>query len=337
METGRAGGAGPGDLRWGILSTAAIGVKQVIPAIQGAERCRVVAIASRSADRAAEAAARLGIPQAFGSYQELLECDQVDAVYNPLPNDAHAEWTIKAAQAGKHVLCEKPLALSAAQAQEMAAACTAAGVKLAEAFMYRLHPLWVETVRMVRRGDIGELAAVESWFSFYNDDPDDIRNQVERGGGALLDIGCYCINAARLLFGAEPMRVQAKVRRDPAMGIDTLASAVLEFPGGGLSCFTCSTRAEPYQTVHIFGTTGRIEVEIPFNIPPDREGRIFLTSGGEPPVAPATRTLGFGPADQYAIQAAAFADAVLDGTEVAVPPEDAIGNLKVIDAILAVG
>jgi predicted dehydrogenase len=323
------------NLRWGILSTADIGMTKVIPAIQRAERCEVVAIASRRRDRAAAAAARLGIPTAYGSYEELLACGDVDAVYIPLPNDAHAEWTIRAAEAGKHVLCEKPLALSAAQAEEMARACASAGVKLGEAFMYRHHPAWVETVRLVREGAIGRLQAVQSFFSYYNDDRANIRNRVEHGGGAVMDIGCYCINLSRMLFGAEPSRIEAAVRRDPEMGIDIVASAVLEFPGGGQSAFTCSIRAEPYQRVHIFGTSGRIEIEIPFNIPPDREARVLVTSGGDPPVAPATETLVFEAADQYSIQASLFARSVLDDIEVPVPVEDAIANLKVIEAILS--
>ncbi len=213
-------------------------------------------------------------------------------------------------------------------------ACAAAGVKLAEAFMYRHHPSWVETVRLVRSGVIGRLQAVQSFFSYYNDDPANIRNRLENGGGAIMDIGCYCINLSRMLFAAEPTGIQAAVRRDPDMGIDILSSAVLEFPGGGQSAFSCSIRSEPYQRVHIFGTTGRIEVEIPFNIPPDRETRIFLTAGGDLPASPATGTRTFAPADQYSIQASLFARAVLEGTEVPVPVEDAVANLKVIEAIL---
>ncbi len=322
-------------LRWGVLSTADIAMTKVIPALQHADRCEVVAIASRDTDRAAAAASRLGIPRAYGSYEELLAADDVDAVYIPLPNDAHAEWTIRAAEAGKHVLCEKPLALTATQAEEMAQACSAAGVKLAEAFMYRHHPSWVEAVRLLRTGAIGDLQAVQSFFSYYNDDPADIRNRVERGGGAAMDIGCYCINLSRMLFEAEPTRIEALVRRDPVMGIDITASVLLEFPGGGQSGFTCSIRAEPHQRVHILGTSGRIEIEIPFNIPPDRTTRIFLTSGGDAPVAPATKTLVFDAADQYSAQASAFARAVLDNTDLAVPIEDAIANTKVIETVLA--
>jgi predicted dehydrogenase len=322
-------------VRWGILSTADIGMTKVTPAIQMAENCDVVAIASRDSARAAAAAAELGVPAAYGTYEELLAADDVDAVYIPLPNDLHAEWTGKAAAAGKHVLCEKPLALSAAEAEEMDHACEQAGVKLGEAFMYRHHPTWVEAVRLVRNGAIGDLQGVQSWFSYYNDDPENIRNRLENGGGAIMDIGCYNINMSRMLFAAEPVRIEAAVRRDPTMGIDTLSSAVLEFPGGGQATFTCSIRSEDYQRVHIVGTTGRIEIEIPFNIPPDRETRIFVTAAGAPPVAPATETLVFPAEDQYTIQARLFARSILDDTPVPVPTSDAIANMKVIDAILA--
>ncbi|MBT8216723.1 MAG: Gfo/Idh/MocA family oxidoreductase [Acidimicrobiia bacterium] len=320
-------------VRWGILSTAKIGMEKVTPAIQAAPNCEVVAIASRSIDAAAAAAERLGIPAAYGTYEELLESD-VDAVYIPLPNDMHRTWTLRAAAAGKHILCEKPLAMSVAEAQEMADACREAGVLLGEAFMYRHHPSWVEAVRLVRGGAIGELKAVQSRFSYYNDDPGNIRNRVDNGGGAIMDIGCYNINLSRMLFDAEPTRVAAAVTRDPVMAVDTLSSAVLEFPGGGQATFTCSTRAEPDQRVHILGTDGRIEIEIPFNIPPDRPTRIFVTGGGDPPVAPATDTVTFEPADQYAIQAELFARAVLDGTPLPVPIDDAIANMAVIEAVL---
>lgn len=317
------------NLRWGIISTADIGMAKVIPAMQRAERCEVVGIASRGRDRAAAAATRLGIPLAFGSYEELLASDEIDAVYIPLPNDLHAQWTIKAAEAGKHVLCEKPLAMSAAQAEEMVRACATAGVVLAEAFMYRLHPTWAEIMRLARGGAIGSLQAVQSYFGYHNDDPANIRNRVENGGGAIMDVGCYCVNLSRMLFASEPTRVQSTVRRDPEMGIDVVASALLEFPGGGQSAFTCSTRAEPFQGVHIFGTAGRIEADIPFNIPPDREARVFVTRRGK------RETLTFPAADQYSIQAALFAGAVLDGTPMPVPIEDAIANMRVIEAILS--
>lgn len=321
-------------VRWGVLSTADIGMSKVTPAIQQAENCDVVAIASRDAERAAQAATVLGIPQSYGTYEELLEAGDIDAVYIPLPNNLHAEWTMKAAAAGKHVLCEKPLALSAAQAAEMAQACEEAGVKLSEAFMYRHHPTWVEAVRLVRDGSIGDLQGVQSWFSYFNDDPNNIRNRLENGGGALMDVGCYNINASRILFDAEPVAIDSSVRRDPVMGIDTLTSALLEFPGGGQATFTCSIRAEDSQKVHIVGSEGRIEIEIPFNIPPDRETRIFVIAGGDPPVAPDTETKVFAPADQYTIQASLFAQAIIDNTDVVVPVTDAVDNMKVIETIL---
>jgi predicted dehydrogenase len=322
-------------LRWGILSTADIGMQKVVPAIQRGADCEVVAIASRDGARARAAAEALGIPTAYGSYADLLAADDVDAIYLPLPNDLHAPWTIAAVEAGKHVLCEKPLAMDAAEAKAMIAAADTAGVKLAEAFMYRYHPSWLDAVQLVREGAIGELRAVQSWFSYFNDDPANIRNRPEHGGGALMDIGCYCINLSRLLFDAEPTEVQAIVRRDPEMGVDIVTSALLGFDGGGQASFTCSMRTEPDQRVHIVGDRGRIDIEIPFNIPPDRETRIRVTAGGDPPVAPATEVRTYAAADAYTLQAEAFARAVIDDTDVPVPLSDAVANQTVIDAILA--
>jgi predicted dehydrogenase len=324
-------------LRWGILSTADIGMTKVTPAIQRSRNGEVVAIASRDPDRATAAAVELGIAAAYGSYEALLAADDVDAVYLPLPNDLHAPWTIAAVEAGKHVLCEKPLAMSAAQAAEMAAAAEAAGVQLAEAFMYRHHPSWVEALQLVHAGAIGELQAVQSWFSYFNDDPANIRNRLEHGGGAVMDIGCYCIHLSRVLFGAEPTSIQAAVRRDPQLGIDTLSSAVLTFPGDGQATFTCSTRAEPDQRVHIVGDRGRIDIEIPFNIPPDRETRISVTAGGDPPLAPDTEVRTFAAADAYTIQAEIFAQAILDDVDLPTSLDDAVANLRVIEAVLASG
>jgi len=322
------------NIRWGVLSTADIGMSKVTPAIQAASNSQVVAIASRDSGRAAAAAAELGIRDAYGTYEELLAADDVDAVYIPLPNDMHAEWVFKAAAAGKHILCEKPLAMSQQEASSMVSACQKAGVKLQEAFMYRHHPSWVEAVRLVRSGAIGELQAVQSWFSYSNDDPTNIRNRVENGGGAIMDIGCYNINLSRLLFDAEPINVASVVHRDPVMGIDTLTSAVLEFPGGRQSSFACSIRSEEYQRVHIFGADGRIDIEIPFNIPPDRETRIYVSSGGNPPVEPATEMTVFPAVDQYTIQAELFAEAILNNSDVAVDPSDAVANMAVIERIL---
>ncbi|MBA3687938.1 MAG: Gfo/Idh/MocA family oxidoreductase [Chloroflexi bacterium] len=321
------------DLRWGILSTANIARTKVIPGIQGARGCSVVAIASRDLDNARDVAAELDIPQAHGSYEALLADPDVDAIYIPLPNHLHAEWTIAAVRAGKHVLCEKPLALTSRDAEVMVAAAEASQVLLMEAFMYRLHPSWVAVRDLVGSGRVGRLVAVQSWFSYFNDDPTNIRNIRDYGGGALFDVGCYCVNLSRLLFGREPVGVQGSLVRDPETGVDILTTGILEFDDG-VSTFTCSTRAEDDQRVDIYGTEGRISIEIPFNIPPDRPTHVFLTSGGDPPVNPATERLTFDPADPYSVEAEHFAAAVLAGGPPPVPPADAVANLRVMERLV---
>lgn len=321
-------------LRWGVLSTANIGTEKVIPAIQRAGNAEVVAIGSRDTMRAEEAAARLAIPIAYGSYEAALADHRVDAVYIPLPNHLHLRWTLEAAAAGKHVLCEKPLALTSADAQVMVDACASAGVIFAEAFMYRHHPSWITVRELVESGRIGELLAIQTRFGYFNDDAANIRNQLEMGGGALMDIGCYPINLSRMLFGGEPDSIVATIRRDPVGGTDTVTSAILQF-GPGQASFVVSTRMEHVQRVEILGSGGRIEVEIPFNIPIDRPTRIQLYRGGDPPVDPAVETFTFPPADQYTLQAEAFGRAVLDGEPLAHPPADGVANMKVIEAVFA--
>lgn len=321
-------------LRWGVLSTAKIAVKKVIPGLQAAERCDLIAIASRDAATARAAADQLGIPRAYGSYQALLEDPDVDAVYIPLPNHLHAEWAMRAAAAGKHVLCEKPIAMSAPQAQQVVDACERAGVRLMEAFMYRLHPQWVRAVEILASGRIGEVLAVQTFFSYRNLNPANIRNIHEFGGGALMDIGCYAINSARLLLAEEPDRVEALICRDPVFGTDVLTSAVLGF-GDRHATFTVSTQLEPDQRVHILGTEGRLLIEIPFNIPVDRPTRLLITAGGDPPVSPDTAVIEIPAADQYRVQAEAFSRAVLEDREVPIPPADAIANMRVIDRVVA--
>jgi predicted dehydrogenase len=323
-------------LRWGVLSTADIAVAKVIPGMRRGERSEVLAIASRDGERAKAVAASLAIPRAYGSYEALLADPDIDAVYVPLPNHLHAEWSIAAARAGKHVLCEKPLALTAAEAQRIVDACRDAGVVLMEAFMYRQHPSWIAVRELIAAGRIGRLQAVDSWFSYYNDDPANIRNILDIGGGALYDIGCYCVNLSRMLFGEEPRRVAASVVRDPVMGVDITTSGLLEFEGGQAT-FTSSMRLEPDQRVHIYGSEGRISIDIPFNIPPDRPTFISLAAGGDPPVAPAIERFEFAVADPYGAEADAFAAAVLDGAPVPVPPEDAVANLAVIERLFADG
>jgi predicted dehydrogenase len=320
------------ELRWGILSTAAIAREKVIPGIQKARRCRVVAIASRDLGHARVVAAGLDIPTAHGSYEALLADPGVDAVYVPLPNHLHATWTIAAARAGKHVLCEKPLALTSADAERMVDAAQSAGVVLMEGFMYRHHPSWVAVLDLVAAGRIGRLVAVQSWFSYFNDDAGNIRNVRDFGGGALYDIGTYSVNLSRMLFGGEPTRVLGSIWRDPKTGVDVLTSGLLEFDGG-VSTFTCSIRAEDDQRVHIYGTAGRISIEIPFNIPPDRPTLVDVTSGGDPPVNPNTERITFETADPYTVEAERFADAVLGGGPVPVAPADAVANLRVIERL----
>jgi predicted dehydrogenase len=336
VEASIGGDVGQRRLRWGVLSTADIARKKVIPGMQRSARGEVVAIASREAGPAEAAAAELGIARAHASYEALLADPDVDAVYIPLPNHLHAQWTIAALRAGKPVLCEKPLALTADEAQRMVDVARETGVPLMEAFMYRQHPSWLAVRDLVRSGRIGRLRAVDSWFSYYNDDPDNIRNIREAGGGALYDIGCYTINLSRMLFDAEPDDVTARVVRDPDLGVDVLTSAILGF-GDGMATFTVSTRVETDQRVHLYGAEGRISIDIPFNIPPDRPTRVRVVAGGDPPVAPAEEVLEFATADPYAAEADAFAAAILDGTPVPVPPEDAVANLRVIERVFSAG
>jgi predicted dehydrogenase len=321
-------------VRWGVLSTADIGLRKVIPAFADAEISDMVAISSRSLQNAQRAADRLRIPRAHGSYEALLEDPEIEAVYIPLPNHLHPEWTKAAAAAGKHVLCEKPLAMTSDLARDMIETCERAGVLLMEAFMYRLHPMWVRTKELVDSGAIGDIRSVSTAFSYFNDDPANIRNIPEVGGGALYDIGCYAVNAARLLFGSEPTVVKGSVRRDERLGTDVVTSALLDFDGRH-STFVCSTQMEPDQRVDIHGTKGRIVVEIPFNIPPDRATRILHVAGGEPPLAPSIEVHEIPPADPYAVQVDAFSAAIRTGSPVPVAPDDAVANLEVIEQIFA--
>jgi len=322
-------------LRWGVLSTAAIGLKKVIPAMQRGQYTRIDAIASRDVAKAREAATALGIPTAYGSYEELLADPNIDAIYNPLPNQLHVPWTIKAAEAGKHVLCEKPLSLTVAEAETLLAVRSHTGVKIGEAFMVNCHPQWLRVRELLDEGRIGELRSIVGFFSYFNVDASNIRNQVECCGGALMDIGCYLIHASRYAFRQEPTRVFGSIDRDPQMDTDRLTSAILEF-SDGQSIFTCSTQLVPYQRVHFFGTRGRIEIEIPFNAPPDRPTRLFIDDGGDLFGGDiATET--FPVCDQYTLQGDAFSKAVLEGGEVPVPLEDAIGNMAVIEAIFNSG
>ena len=318
-------------VRWGILGAADIAIKKVIPAMRASRLAVPHAIASRDIAKAKAAAERLGIPRAYGSYEELLADPEVEAIYNPLPNHLHVPWSVRAAEAGKHVLCEKPIALSADEARELLAARDANRVQIAEAFMVRTHPQWVAVERLIAEGRIGPLRLVTGHFSYYRRDPTDIRSNVDWGGGALMDIGCYPIFIARWMFGAEPTDVVAMMERDPDMGIDRLTSAMLRFPLGQAT-FTCAGQLVPYQRMHLFGERGRIDVEIPFNAPPDRACRIFVDDGSQLGGASAV-PVQVPVADQYTLQADRFSEAVRGVGSVPVSLESAIANMEVIEAV----
>jgi predicted dehydrogenase len=316
---------------WGILSTAKIGVKKVIPAMQKGKLTRVAAIASRNLDQAKRTADQLGIPKAHGSYEELLADPEIEAVYNPLPNHLHVPWSIKAAEAGKHVLCEKPVALNAAEAQTLIKARDRHGVLIQEAFMVRYHPQWRRARDLIREGRIGKLRAIQGFFSYTNTDPKNIRNQADIGGGALYDIGCYPVVASRFLFESEPARVVSLIDRDPDLKIDRLTGMLLDFPQGQAT-FVCSTQLVPYQRMQILGAKGRIEIEIPFNAPPDKPCRIFVDDGSIVGGASAVAET-FEVCDQYTLQGDVVSEHIRSGKPLEFPLEDAVKNMKVIDAI----
>jgi predicted dehydrogenase len=318
-------------LRWGVLGVAGIATRKVIPAMQKGDLTTVTAIASRDRARAQAAAPALGIHKAYGSYEELLADPEIDAVYNPLPNHLHVPWTIRAAEAGKHVLCEKPIALSSAEARTLLDVRDRTGVKIQEAFMVRTHPQWLAARKLVTEGRIGDLRAMLGVFSYFNEDPSNIRNVPAFGGGALMDIGCYLVNTSRFITGREPERVVGAVERDPTFGTDRLTSMLLDF-GGMQLAGTCSTQMVPWQRIHIFGTRGQIDIRIPFNAPPDRACEIVVDSGKDL-YGGGQELLTFPVCDQYTIQGDLFSKAVLDGTEVPEPLEDSICNMECIEAV----
>ena len=322
-------------IRWGVLGAAKIAIEKVIPAMQVGEHCEVVAIASRDAARAEQAAKKLGIAKSYGSYDALLADPEIDAIYNPLPNHLHVPLSVQAAEAGKHVLCEKPIALTVAEAKELLAARNRTGVKIQEAFMVRTNLQWLGVRDLIRDGRIGKLRSVLGYFSYLNLDPRNIRNMLDIGGGAVMDIGCYPITTSRFTFEEEPTRVVACVERDPEMKIDRLTSAILDFPSGQ-SIFTCSTQMVPYQRMHFFGEKGRIEVEVPFNAPNRVPCRIFVDDGSDTRGG-GVQTIELPVCDQYTLQGDAFAKAILDDGPVPVPLEDAVKNMAVIEAVLRSG
>lgn len=318
--------------KWGILSTAGIATRRIIPAMQKCEFAEIAAISSRSLSKAKSVAASFSIPKAYGSYQELLADPEIEIIYNPLPNHLHAEWTLKAAKSGKHVLCEKPITLNVSETRKLLEERDESGVKIGEAFMVRTHPQWLRTLELVRTGRIGKLHSAAGVFSYFNINPEDVRNVVAFGGGALLDIGCYTIKTTRFIFGEEPVRVIGCIERDPSFKIDRLTSAILEYPSG--QCvFTVSTQMVYYQKMQFFGTEGRIEVEIPFNAPTDKPTRILIDNGKDL-YANGSAVIETVPiCNQFTIQGDLFSKAVLENSEVPNPLEDAFCNMAVIDAL----
>lgn len=316
-------------IRWGILSTAKIARQKVIPATLVSETGIVSALASRDLANAQAVAKQLGIEKAYGSYDELLADAEIDAVYVPLPNHLHVPWTMRAVEAGKHVLCEKPIAMSAGEAKALLDFAADRPQKVMEAFMYRFHPQWIAVRRLANDGTIGQLRTIHTDFSYFNDNPHNIRNKSEMGGGALMDIGCYAISLSRFIFGAEPLSVVGKIERHSQTQVDCVTSAIMEFEAGS-STFTCSTLRAPYQRVNIFGTTGRIEIEIPFNAPPDQPCRLWLQTGG---MDERTEEVRFDICDQYTLQADAFGRAILENRPVPTPLEDAVANMRAIERV----
>jgi len=314
-------------IRWGILSTAKIGVVKVIPAMQQGKHCDIAAISSRDLNESKRVASTLGIPKAYGSYEELLSDSEIDSVYIPLPNHLHVAWAIKALEAGKHVLLEKPVGLSSKQAESLIQVSKGKPqLKIMEAFMYRHHPQWQKAKKLVEDGHIGKLKTIQSVFSYYNTDPNNIRQNPDFGGGGLMDIGCYCISLSRFIFGQEPKRVNGIVEFDPIFKTDRMASGTLDF-STGTSTFTCSTQLMPFQRVNIFGEKGAIEIEIPFNAPPDKPTRLWLNTKEK------TEEITFDICDQYTIQGDLFSKAILDNSQVPTPLEDALNNMLVIEAV----
>ena len=319
-------------VRWGILSTANIGTEKVIPGIQASAHSEVVAIASRDLGKAQAAAAKLGIPKAYGTYEELLADGEIDAIYNPLPNHLHVPMTVAATQAGKHVLCEKPIALSAANAEGLRA-CRPDRLVL-EAFMIRFHPQWLRAREIVRSGELGDIRAINAVFTYFNADPANVRNQAEIGGGGILDIGCYPVTAGRFLFESEPKRVVALVERDPEFGTDRLASVLADFGEGRQLSFICSTQTAGEQSVQVLGSKAKLDIIIPFNAPANERTAIAIDTGAPFDGSLARREI-LPACDQYTEQAEAFALAVLGEQKLPWGIDDAILSMKVLDAIFA--
>lgn len=318
-------------ISWGVLSTAKIARTKVIPAMQNSEFCLVKAIASRNKENAQKIAKELNIPKSYGGYEELLADKEITAVYIPLPNHMHVEWIEKSLKAGKHVLCEKPIGLNAEQATYLLELVKSyPELKVMEAFMYRFHPRWNIVKNAIQNNEIGELKSIHSVFSYYNTDPNNIRNKPEIGGGSLLDVGCYCISLSRFLYDEEPIAVNAAIEYDPVLKTDRLVSGTLKFKNGTAS-FTCSTQLLNREYADVLGTKGRLEIPHPFIPDKNKPSTLTLIKEDE------TKELLFDECDQYTLQTDAFSKAILDNTPVPTSLKDALNNMKVIDALFLSG
>lgn len=318
-------------VRWGILGTANIAVRKVIPAMQKSEFCEISAIASRDLEKAKLAAESLNVPTFYGSYEELLNDPEIEAIYIPLPNHLHLEWTKKAAEAGKHVLCEKPITLNAHDVKELIEVRNQTGVKIQEAFMVRHHPQWLKIRELIQNDKIGKIQAISGFFSYNIPDLKNVRNRADWGGGCLLDIGSYCINLSRFILETEPKRVSGLIERDEETGIDKLTSAILDFPNAQAT-FTVAARLVPFQRMQFFGDEGRLEVQIPFNIPPDSPTQIVIDDGLDL-YRRNLESIEFAAVDQYTLQGDKFSRAILNKTEQVIPLEDSFKNMATIDAV----
>ncbi|HOJ98973.1 MAG TPA: Gfo/Idh/MocA family oxidoreductase [Termitinemataceae bacterium] len=314
-------------LRMGVLGCSAHYAKRVAVPLRESLLIEPYGVASRDLSKAQEYAKRWGFAKAYGSYEALLADKDIDFVYIPLPNHMHLEYIKKAADAGKPVLCEKPLTLNALEAREVVDYCTKKGIPLMEAFMYRFHPQWQRARELVQAGEVGQVQTMHTMFCYNNRDPRNIRNIAEYGGGALLDIGCYAVSSARFLMGAQPIRVVAQLLEDPDFKTDILVSGILDFGEGRRSTFTVGTQLFSMQKVDIYGTGGSMSIEVPFNMYGDVPGRIFVaTDVGR-------RVIETEVADQYLLEFDAFARALIEKIEVPTPPIDAIENMAVLDAL----
>jgi predicted dehydrogenase len=321
----------PRKLRFGVLGVARIATTKVIPAMQLGEFTEIAAIASRDLSKARAAAESLGISRAYGSYEELIEDPEIEAVYNPLPNHLHVPWTLRALEQGKHVLCEKPIALNVPECRQLIEAEKRSGCRVSEAFMVRSHPQWLRARDIVRSGELGDVRSIIGTFSYFNRDPKNVRNVAGWGGGALYDIGCYPVQTSRFILGEEPVRTLAVMERDPEFETDRLTSAVLEFPSAH-SIFTCGTQLAPSQGVQILGTKARLIVHIPYNAPPDRACRISIDRTGDLS-GTGIETFDVPVCNQYTLQGDEFARAVLDGTPVPTPLDDSLRNTATLEAL----